>query len=203
MASLFEPLSCGVNCFELTPVRKGDVVVVIGSGAIGCFLVELARIYGAGTTALVGRSPGQVDVAAVASGADYCLDTNTVDVKKETMKLTDDRGADIVITACSAPEAQKQALDLVAKRGAINLFGGLPRDSSKVELDTNLIHYTECMVVGTSNSAPRHVRKALEFIETGQIDMAKYITHRFSLADINEGLDVARRPPRLRVLIKP
>lgn len=71
------------------------------------------------------------------------------------------------------------------------------------EVEIISFHCKECMVVGTSNSAPRHVRKALEFIETGQVDMAKYITHRFALADINEGLGAARRPPRLKVLIKP
>lgn len=203
VASLTEPLSCAVNCFELTPVREGDVVVIIGVGAVGCLLVELARIYGTGTTVLLGRSTEQVKIAAV-SGADYCFDTSTVvDIKEEIMEITKGRGADVVITACSSPEAQKQALELTGKRGAINFFGGLPRDNSLVELDTNLIHYKELMVVGSSNSAPRHVRKALEFIETGRIDMSKYISHRFSLKDINAAMDVARRPPRLRVLVKP
>ena len=128
-AASTEPLSCAVNCFSLTPVKKGNVVVVMGAGPLGCFLLELSRIYGARTTIMTDISAEQLKTAAVA-GADYYLDSTAVDIKKEIMELTKGRGADIVITACPSKAALKPALELVAKRGAINIFGGLPRDDS-------------------------------------------------------------------------
>ena len=44
-------------------------------------------------------------------------------------KLTDGRGADVVITAAASGAAQEQALQMAARQGRISFFGGLPKDN--------------------------------------------------------------------------
>ncbi len=201
-AALSEPLSCAIHCFSLTPVKEGDVVVVMGAGPLGCFILELARMYGAGTTILTDISPVQLEKSSV-TGADFYLDSSSEQFKDEVMRITGGRGVDLVVTACSSPHAQKQAVEITAKRGSVNFFSGLPRNNSVVELDTNLVHYKECCIRGTHGSTPAQVKEAVGIIESGKIDMEKYISHRFPLQDINRALDTARREARLKVLIKP
>ena len=203
-AALTEPLSDVVNALERSPVKEGDFCVVIGSGPFGTMMAELARVRGAGTTVMVGRRSGPRRNAEVA-GCDYYFDSSVDDVRAEVDRLTDRRGADLVVAACPSGEAQILAFDIVAKRGYVNLFSGLPRDMSVLEVNTNLIHYKECAVVGTHGSSPAHIREALSIIETGRMDAGKYITHRFALADINEALEAARARTgsRLRILVKP
>src|SRR5665648_536550 len=55
--------------------------------------------------------------------------------------------------AAGSGQAQAQALEMAAKRGSVNFFGGLPKTQPTVNLDTNLIHYGELKVVGTHGSA--------------------------------------------------
>ena len=66
-------------------------------------------------------------------------------------------GADVIFTATSAPESHPLAVQCVAPRGSINLFGGLPKDGAPVALDTNLIHYREALVTGSHGSTPASI----------------------------------------------
>jgi len=201
-AALTEPLSCALNCLELSPILEGDIVIIIGAGPLGCFLGDLAKLKKAGQVILADLLPEQLEAARVC-GADVFVDTSKEDLVKTVMDITDNRGAEVVITACPSGEVQKQALLLVSKRGRINFFGGLPRDNSIVCLDTNLIHYKECLVAGTHGSRPEHIRQALRLIEKKQIQLGKYISHRFKLEDINKAIKIARKGKRLKILIKP
>ncbi len=51
-----------------------------------------------------------------------------VDTIDEVRKLTDGRGADVVITAAAAGKAQEDGLQMLARGGRLSAFGGLPKD---------------------------------------------------------------------------
>jgi L-iditol 2-dehydrogenase len=200
-AAIVEPMSCAVNCFEITPVHEGATVVVIGGGPLGSLLSEMAKVKGAEKIILIEQSPDQLEIAKV-TPAGYLLMNKGDETVKEVMDLTDGLGADLVITACPAPAAQVQALSIVGKKGKINFFGGLPRNNSVVPLDTNLIHYKECMVAGTHGSRAEQAQYALELFRT-KIDSLKYITQIFDLKDINEAFENSFKDKRMKILIKP
>ena len=200
--ALSEPLSCVINCLELTPVTEGDTVVVIGSGPLGCFITELARIGGAGKTILIGHSREKLDSALICE-PDVAIHSGVVDAAEAVLDCTGGKGAELVITACPSPEAQKDAVAMVAQRGLVNFFGGLPRNNSVVPIDTNLIHYKECVVTGTHGSQPGHVKQAVKLIRERKIEMEKYISHRFRLEEINRAFEQAYGSNRLKVLVKP
>ena len=152
-ACLAEPISCALNCMELSPVKPGDVVAIIGAGPLGVILASLAKLRKAGKILLAERSAEQMAAARV-SPADCLIHTATENLQTKVDEITGGRGVDVLIIACSAPEAQANALRLIAKRGRINLFAGLPRGNSTVSWDTNIIHYSECCVTGTHGSRP-------------------------------------------------
>ena len=201
-AALTEPLSCAVNCLELSPVTKGAMVLIMGAGPLGLIIADLASYQGAKEVILADISKAQLKKSTV-SNASATIDLSEQDIEEKIDDLTDGLGMDLVICACSAPEAQQLSLKLVAKRGTVNFFGGLPRDSSVVPLDTNLIHYKECIVTGTHGSAPRHVARALELQAAGAMDLSKYIEKIFPLAQINQALELARGQGRLKIVINP
>jgi len=201
-ACLAEPISCALNCLELSPVEEGDAVLIIGAGPLGVMLSDLARRKGARTVMLAEVSAEQIEAARV-SGADVYINTSKEDLKAKVLEITGGRGVEVLIVACSAPEAQAAALDLIAKRGRINLFAGLPRGKSTVCWDANIIHYTECFVTGTHGSRPEQVRAALVLMETGAIEPAKYISHTFPLSRIHDAVETSRGTGRLKVLVTP
>jgi len=201
-AALTEPLSCVVNCFELSAVTGGGSVLILGAGPLGLMMADLAAYLGAKQVMLADISSEQLEKSR-ASKADVAIDMASENIEERIDELTGGLGVDLAIAACSAPEAQRLALKVVAKRGSVNFFGGLPRDRSVIAVDTNLIHYKEISVVGTHGSAPRHAARAMQLQAEGAIDLRNYIDRRFALEDINKALTVARGTGRLKILIKP
>ena len=102
----------------LARVGNGDVVVILGAGPIGCLHVRLARARGAKTVVLVDVNQARLDLAARAE-PDAVIDSTKDDPIDAVRKMTDGRGADVVITATGVGVAQEQALEMTAPRGRI------------------------------------------------------------------------------------
>ena len=79
-----------------------------------------------------------------------------------------------------------QAVGLVRRRGTVCLFASLPAGQHMLSMDSRKIHYGELRVVGTSDSTPAHVAKAVELIATNKIPAAKIASHVLPLEDIFE-----------------
>jgi len=202
-AAIAEPLACVINGQELSGVKEGDVVVILGSGPIGCFHLEVAREKGASKTILIEISKERLKIAQDLKICDIFINSLTEDPVKRVMDETGGRGADVVIVACSSGKAQENALKLVAKRGNVNFFGGLPKNKPFIDFDSNLVHYKEFSVVGTHGSSPRHNRQALELISKERIRIKKYITERLPLEKLLQGMEKVEKALGLKIIIEP
>jgi len=201
-ASLIDPASCAVNAAELSSVEPGHVVVVIGAGPAGCFNVEVCRARGASKIILMQRSPKRLEQAHF-TGADVFVNTSEENGIERVLAETGGRGADVIIVACASTEAQEQSVKMVAKRGNINLFGGLPKGSPSIQFESNLIHYKESFVTGTHGGSNRHCEIALDMISSGRINAKRYISYSFSLADFHKALKKAEERQGLKSIVKP
>jgi L-iditol 2-dehydrogenase len=201
-ASLIDPASCAVNAAELSSVEPGNVVVVIGAGPAGCFNVEVCRARGASKIILMQRSPKRLEQSRF-TGADVFVNTSEENGIERVLAETEGRGADVVIVACASTEAQEQSVKMVAKRGNINLFGGLPKGSPSIQFESNLIHYKESYVTGTHGGSNRHCEIALDMISSGRINAKSYISYSFSLAEFHKALKKAEDRQGLKSIVKP
>jgi len=201
-ASLAEPLACCINGYELANLKLGDTVVVIGAGPVGLMLVELAKIMGADRVILSQRSRERLKLAQRFS-ADVLISSSEENFVERVMEETGGEGADVVMVACANPSAQEEALKVVGHRGRVNFFGGLPPGSSKISIDSNLIHYKECFVLGSHGSVPRQHKLALNLLAEGRIKGKDFITHHFALDDIKEAFEVAEGHRGLKVIVNP
>jgi L-iditol 2-dehydrogenase len=202
-ASVTEPLACVLNGQNLARVGAGDDVVVIGSGPIGCLHVRLARARGAARVFLVELNRQRLDLAADLVHPDAAICAEEVDVVDAIMKVTDGRGADVVITAAASGKAQEQAITMAARQGRISFFGGLPKDKPIIECDSNLVHYRELTIVGANGSSPAHNKEALSLIASGAVPVTDLITHRLPLDSAIEALDIVARGEAIKVTIEP
>ncbi|PZR54917.1 alcohol dehydrogenase [Xylanimonas oleitrophica] len=202
-ASVAEPFACAINAQELIDTHDGDTVVVVGSGPIGCLHVRLARARGAAKVFLVELSRERLDLAADVVKPDAAICSAETDPVEAVRELTGGRGADVVITAAASGAAQEQGLQMLAPRGRISLFGGLPKDRPTITLDSNLVHYKELSVWGANGSSPDHNKKALALIADGSVPVTDLITHRLPLERVAEGLDVVRGGTGIKVTIEP
>jgi L-iditol 2-dehydrogenase len=79
-ASVTEPLACAINAQELVKVTKGDVVLVMGAGPIGCLHVQLARANGATKVFLADINAGRLKLSADVVKPDVAIDMSKEDI---------------------------------------------------------------------------------------------------------------------------
>ena len=198
-AAINEALSCVYNGFQKVDIRAGDTVLVIGAGPIGIMHAMLARMAGASKVLMNDLS---LERLAVCSEIDSGIVTIPGDeLKDRAMEATRGEGLDVIITACPVPSVQITALELAAVNGRINFFGGLPADRQNVPLNTNLIHYKQLTVTGTTRASVLQFRKTLEFISSGVLNVKKLVSNRLPLKDIAKGFQLAADAKGLKNVI--
>ncbi len=196
-AALIEPFSCVFNAFERCRTQPGDTVMVIGAGPIGLMHAMLHKSAGAGKVLISDINPERLALACQFD-PDF-IPVSGTDTKAEVMRITGDRGCDIVITAASTPEIQTLSFELTALNGLVLLFGGLPAGKEMVSLNTNIIHYRQITVTGMSGQNLRQYRTSLKMIANGQINVKKLLTHTYSLEQYDVAFNAARSGEALKV----
>ncbi|GAA2725553.1 zinc-dependent dehydrogenase [Cellulomonas aerilata] len=202
-ASVAEPFACAINAQELIDTHEGDVVVVVGSGPIGCLHVRLARARGAAQVFLVELSRERLDLAADLVKPDAAICAAETDPVEAVRALTNGRGVDVVITAAASGQAQEQALRMVGPQGRVSFFGGLPKDRPTITLDSNLVHYSELTIKGANGSSPEHNKQALAMIADGRVPVSDLITHRLPLDQVLDGIAIVQNGTGIKVTIEP
>ena len=203
-ASAVEPFACAINAQEQLGIEEGDFVVVFGAGPIGCMHIRIARgVHKAGRIVLVDINAERLKMSAEAVNPDLTIDASSVNVVEEVMRLTDGRGADVIITATPANINQEQAINMAARNGRISFFGGLPKTNPMIECDSNLVHYRQLHIHGANGSAPAHHKAALEYIASGAIPVKDLITRHVPLSNVLDAFDIVAKGEAIKVTVEP
>ncbi|MDO9130047.1 MAG: alcohol dehydrogenase catalytic domain-containing protein [Anaerolineales bacterium] len=202
VAALAEPFACVLRGQAPLHIGAGDVVLVMGAGPIGIMHTRLARLKGAASVIVSDLNPFRA-VRAVALGADRAVVPGEEDLDAALRAETNGRGADVVIVTAPAHQAQEQALQVAGIGGRINFFGGLPKDRPTIQFDSNLVHYKELLVTGTTACSTYDCLRAAEIINSGRIDLTDLISARFPLAQVAAAFAAAEDRKSLKVVLEP
>jgi L-iditol 2-dehydrogenase len=186
-AAMVEPLACVLRGLHETGVEIGDTVVVIGGGPIGLMFVQVAKAIGCNVIAVVKRD-SQATAVKHMGAQEVVQITKVKDAVEAVRAVTPDRrGADVVIEAVGRPEAWEWATEMVRKGGTVNFFGGCA-SGTKVQLDTNRLHYSEITLKATFHHTPDTVRRAFGLIAEKKIRSNDYITGEAPLSRLQQVL---------------
>ena len=84
------------NVFERARLQAGEYLLVHGGGSgIGVMAIQLAKEFGAFVITTAGSD--EKCAACLALGADYAINYKTQDFQSEVLRLTADRGVDVVL----------------------------------------------------------------------------------------------------------
>ena len=186
-AALTEPLACVVRGLEETNAQPGDSIVVIGGGPIGLMFMHVAQLAGLHVIAVVKRS--RQIAAARTFGAEHVIQiTSAADPIAAVRALTPGhRGVDIAIEAVATPTTWQWAVDMVRKGGTVNFFGGCAA-GTRVDLDTNRLHYNDITLKASFHHTPATARRAFDLIRSGRFKCREYITGRSPLSELDSVL---------------
>jgi L-iditol 2-dehydrogenase len=197
-ASMVEPLSCVYNAYEKARTLPGDTVLIFGAGPIGMMHAKLSKAVGAGRVIISDRHEERL---ALARTIIPDLITVNGDPGEELMRITSGYGADVIITACPSGEAQTRAVEIAAINGRIIFFGGLPKGKSMVPLDTNIIHYKQLLVTGTTRQSLAQFQKSLDLIGENVIRVSDLITSVHPIDAVRTAISMASNGRGLKARI--
>ena len=176
-------------------------MVVIGVGTTGILNAGVAREFGPGKIILVEINSARL--AQCEPFADLLINPTSQNLKEIVLKETGGIGADVVIVAAPAVPPQEEALSIVRKQGTVCLFASLPVGKSMLNIDSRILHYGEIKLVGSSDSTPAQVSRAVEMIAGGTLRTDLLVTHVLGLDGIFEAYELMQSGVSLRVVLKP
>jgi L-iditol 2-dehydrogenase len=197
-ATMIEPLGCviaGQNQFSL---KKGQSVLVIGSGVSGILHVQLAKMKGA-KVIVVDINEYKLRIA-LEFGADIAMDANTFS-KENLGSVNDGRLAEAVIVCASSQKAVENAFSSVDRKGKILLFA-VPE--SEIRIPSLRFWRDEITVLFSYGAAPHDLQEAMMLIESRKVKVREMITHKVALTDISRGFHLASEAKTsLKVVVVP
>jgi L-iditol 2-dehydrogenase len=202
VAALIEPFACVLRGQNAVDVRPGDNVLIFGAGPIGVMHIKLALARGASQVFVIELAADRVEQAK-SMGAHLVINSAQQDVYAVIDQATGGQGVDIVIVAAPAHGAQEAALRLAAVGGRINFFGGLPKDKPDIRFDSNLVHYKELVVTGTTACSTHDCWQANKMINSGLVDLSDLISQRFPLSEVQAGFTAAADRKALKIVLEP
>lgn len=179
-------------------VRPGQRVVVFGCGGVGVNVVQVAAAAGAEVWA-VDLQADRLE-HALRFGARHAIDASkTADVQK-TVRRSTNGGADVAFEAIGNPMTMRQAFDSLHRGGRLVIVGYSEHD---LGLSAAKIMFNEMEVRGSLGCRPVDYPRIIELARRGVISVAPLVTGRFSLDEINVGLDALRAGQGLRNIVIP
>jgi threonine dehydrogenase-like Zn-dependent dehydrogenase len=195
--------STGFSGAESGRVKIGDSVIVFAQGPIGICASIGARLMGASLVIGVDGDSSRLEMARK-MGVDVALDYRECDVVAEARKLTGG-GADVAIEALGTQETFEKALRCLRPGGILSSLGvysgklQIPYDAFAAGIGDHRIVTTLCP------GGKERMRRLMEVVKNGRVDLTPLLTHTFPLDRITEAYEFfgERRDGVMKVAIKP
>ena len=182
-AAIVEPVALALRVLNYMKPNLGDWVTIIGQGAIGLLMTQVALLKGCRVIA-VDLEDYRLELSEK-YGADATINAKQEDVIKIVRKLTK-IGSDLVIEAAGTRSTVEQTPFLVRKAGKVALVG-----ESKGYL--NLEDADEALFF-TIYISPVEYPSAIELIARKLVDVKGLVTHKFKFEDFEKALQTVDNP---------
>jgi len=200
-ATFIEPLACVVRGQRTANLKKGQTVLILGSGISGLLHLLLARHAGAGKVIITDINKYRLKKAAE-FGADLAIDAGE-DISAKVRRLNDGRLADLVIVCSGALTAFKQALEFVDRGGTVLCFATTEPDVD-LAVPINKFWRNEVKLMPSYANSPEDANAAIDLLRSGSIPVGKMITHRLPLTEAGRAFQiVAEAGESLKVILEP
>ena len=202
-ATFVEPVNTCLKGLEKCAIEPDDAVVVMGQGPIGMIFTMLLARDGVERLYVTDRLEHRLEMAC-RLGAAEGWDPSKVDLESELLARTEGRGADVVIVAASAPGIVEQAVGS-SRSGAKILLFAQTSPKEVFELDGESVCKRERMIFGSYSASVDLQRKSAEVVWDDSFPVEDLVSHQLPLADLDRGIDLARRPQdgSLKVVVHP
>jgi L-iditol 2-dehydrogenase len=191
-ACFVEPVNTCMKGIETLRLISGESVLVIGQGPIGIILSTLAKRSGA-RVITSDLYPERLTISTT-FGLDSGIDASRADTAMTVREQTEGRGADAAIVAVGGNALIRTAMDAVRPGGRVLLFAQTVRGEATI--DPAAICVDEKTLLGSYSASVELQKDSVRFVMSREMDLERLISHRFSLSNSVEALQLAAHPQR-------
>jgi len=195
---MLEPLGVAIHAVDLGKLKVGMTVCVLGAGPIGLLIQQLARLSGVQAVYVTDKLPHRVE-AARSLGATKAIQVGDGSEIQEMLAATGGRSMDVAFEVAGENEAVEAAVVAVKPGGRV-ILAGIPAD------DRTSFPASAARRKGLTIKLVRRMKftypRAIQLLESGQVDVRSIVTHRFPLEKAQEAFTVAQRREGLKIIVE-
>ena len=199
-ATIYITLKETLSWLRKVGLKADQNVLIMGSGPVGLSFAMFAKILGAYTVIMTGRRDERLTLA-LKFGVDYTINITKENFVEKVKEFTKGKGVDLAIDAVGDYSLINEALKVIASGGKIGIYGVPPSDmSSTLKLDfSHAPRDWDLQLVSPDEPSTHH--EILNLVKYGFLKVDKFITHIYSLREINKGFEAIKRGEALKVVI--
>ncbi|QDV09918.1 NADP-dependent isopropanol dehydrogenase [Planctomycetes bacterium Poly30] len=197
-------MSTGFAGAENGNIRIGDTVAVFAQGPIGLCATAGAKLKGATTIITVDAVAERMSMSSHV-GADAVINFHSMDPVEEIMRLTNGRGVDVAIEALGTQATFEACLRVLKPGGTLSSLG-VYSENLTIPLDAFVAGLGDHKIVTSlCPGGKERMRRLMEVISSGRVDLTPLVTHHYKLDDIVEAYDLFshQRDGVLKIAITP
>ncbi|MCL4385945.1 MAG: alcohol dehydrogenase catalytic domain-containing protein [Cyanobacteria bacterium] len=183
-ASIVEPSVVSAYAVDVIKIDTGDIVFVSGTGSIGIFAAQYAKLKGAGLVILSGRNDRKLEIIKE-MGIDFTINIKKFDLFKTIFEITEGREINASIEASGNIEALEDILKLTGKFGQISIPGSYHEHLRNLDLGYLASKDLTLHVTGSTGGCAAFNRM-LWLMKLKKINAFKQITEVYNLDDIEK-----------------
>jgi L-iditol 2-dehydrogenase len=196
-ASQTEPLACVLRNVKRLNVSAGDVVGIVGLGAIGQMTGQLLKLRGVTPVGL------DLDARRVSQFLRWGFATTGAEDFAETgARVSADRGFDAIVYSAGTPGLVARSLDYLRDGGVVNIFASFHPDHV-LPLDLNAVYSRELTVVSSYSPALVDLKEAFDLIVSGAFDPLALSPASFPLSAFAEAVAAVKSRETLKSVLVP
>lgn len=206
-AVLMEPTAGSAHgLYERAHLAPGENVVILGPGARGVILAQLARAAGAKNVIVTGVTR---DANLRLRMAEELGDAITVNVDEEDVRDVVDRvtggvGADVVVENAGVASAINDAIDVARPGGRVIISGGGIRGGVVASFDTRPMIVKELTLLGEISQTWTSWRTAISLVASGRVNLDPLVSKVLPLEEWETGYNLAAKSADvMRVALSP
>jgi threonine dehydrogenase-like Zn-dependent dehydrogenase len=171
--ALVEMFSIGAHAVRRAQVKPGEYVMVVGVGPIGLGLCLFAKQMGA-SVIIADLSERRLDFAQQQLGIPYRIDSRQ-DHPAQLKAIVGGDLPTVVFDATGNLQSMKSGLNYTGYGGRL-VFVGLAE--GEITLSDPEFHRRELTLLASRNATAEDFKTVIAGLESGQVDVTPWITHR-------------------------
>jgi len=196
IGAFIEVTACCLHGIDLSRIKEGDSVLLIGAGMVGLLLLELVKLQGP-SQIIVSEGISERRKLAEARGADFVIDPMRTDPVNEAKEITSGQGADVVIEAVGSPQTTEQAIQIAKKGGIVNIFG-VAETKAFSQIKPFDIYFRELTVVGTYAVTLDTFNRAAKLLASGRLGIDYLLTEELPLYELKKAIEMMKKKKGLK-----